>query len=304
MEMDPETMNTESHIKLAMSGEAFSRELTLKKTLEFTRMHGIRYFELWAQNCESNGGSLHPRLFVNRDIQKTFQLFNNFEVQVACVAFGGAFHQEIVADETLYVNELIRAIEIAEKLNARFVNHYVNLISPQVDIDFDILDRYFSKPIKRAEELGIVLVLENEAHDVTHSPENVLTIIRHFNSDHFKANFDVTNFYQASNEAFPYAYQVLKDDIRYVHIKNGCLYHPDAGHQAEWKGGQMSGYHSAHSIYYTLPDQGAVNVIGLINRLKQDHYNGFLTLEPHSTLKNVMAYYEIAIPLMQILGIE
>lgn len=302
--MDPETMKTESHITLTMSGEALSRELTLDKALELTRMYDIRYFELWAQNCESDGGSLHPRLFVNRDIQKTSQLFNDFEVQVACVAFGGAFHQEIVADETLYINELIRAIEVAEKLNARFVNHYVNLISPQMEIDFDVLDRYFSKPIKRAEELGVVLVLENEAHDVTHTPENVLTIIRHFNSDHFKSNLDATNFYQASNEAFPYSYQVLKDEIRYVHIKNGCLYDPDAGHLDAWKGGQMSGHHSAHSIFYTLPDQGAVNIIGLINRLKQDQYNGFITLEPHSTLENVMAYYEIAIPLMRSLGIR
>jgi sugar phosphate isomerase/epimerase len=302
--MDSETMRTESHIKLAMSGEALSQDLTLEKALELTRMHDFRYFELWAQNCVSNGGSLHPRLFVNRDIHKTAQLFYNSEVQVACVAFGGAFHQEIVTDETLYVHELIRAIEIAAALNAQLVNHYVNLVSPQFEIDFDVLDRYFSKPIKRAEELGIVLVLENEAHDVTHTPENVLSIIRHFNSDHFKSNLDATNFYQASIEAFPYSYQVLKDEIRYVHIKNGCLFDPDAGHLDAWKGGQMSGYHSDHSIYYTLPDQGAVNITGLINRLKQDQYSGFITLEPHSTLENVMAYYEIAIPLMRSLGIS
>jgi sugar phosphate isomerase/epimerase len=290
-------------IKLTMSGEALSYALSLDKALEFTRSQDIRYFELWAQNCEHLSGKIHPRLYRNRDITKTKKQLSAAGVSVACVAFGGAFHQEIVDDQALYSQELIRAIEIAADLGAGLVNHYVNLISPQFEIDFSILDCYFLEALRRAEQLGIVMVLENEAHDITHTPDKVMQIINHFNSGHFRSNFDATNFYQAGIEAFPNAYEFLKDVIRYVHIKNGCIYEPEAGHRDVWKGGKMSGYLSDQWIYYTLPDQGAVNIVGLINKLKSDNYDGFLTLEPHSNLENVISYYVTAIPLMRELGI-
>ena len=290
-------------IKLTMSGEALSHELSLEKALELTRSHDIHYFELWAQNCEPVCGNVHPRLYLNRDIPKAKKQLADVGVEVACVAFGGAFHQEIVDDHAFYSRELIRTIEIAADLRAGFVNHYINLISPQFEIEFDVLDRYLLDALRRAEQLGVVMVLENEAHDITHTPEKVLQIINHFSSDHFRLNLDSTNFYQAGVEAFPHAYEVLKDVIRYVHIKNGCIFNPEAGHLDAWKGGKMSGHLSNHQIYYTLPDQGAVNIVGLINKLRSDAYNGFLTLEPHSSLENVISYYDVAIPFMRESGI-
>jgi len=291
-------------IKLTMSGEALSYELSLDKALALTRSHDIHYFELWAQNCEPVSGKTHPRLYLNRDIAKAKKQFVNVGVSVACVAFGGAFHQEIVDDHAFYSQELIRAIDVAAELGAGFVNHYINLISPQFEIEFGVLDRYLLHALRRAEELDIVMVLENEAHDITHTPEKVLQIIDYFNSDHFRSNLDATNFYQAGCEAFPYAYEILKHVIGYVHIKNGCIYMPEAGHLDVWKGGRMSGHLTNQWIYYTLPDQGAVNIVGLINKLKSDAYDGFLTLEPHSSLDNVISYYDTAIPLLRELGID
>lgn len=301
--MESKNLQKSGNIKLTMSGEALSYELSLDKALELTQSHDIHYFELWAQNCESISGNIHPRLYRDRDIQKTKKQFSDAGVSVACVAFGGAFHQEIVTSHALYSHELIRAIEVADDLGAGFVNHYINLISPQFDIDFGVLDCYLLKALKRAEQLGVVMVLENEAHDISHTPDKVLQIINHYDSECFRSNLDATNFYQAGVEAFPYAYEVLKNVVRYIHIKNGCIYMPEAGHIDAWKGGKMSGHLSNQWIYYTLPDQGAVNIVGLINKLKSDDYDGFLTLEPHSNLKNVISYYDTAIPLMRELGI-
>src|SRR5690606_25411744 len=150
------------------------------------------------------------------------------------------------------------------------VNHYCNLVSPGFQLDFDILKRYLTRPLKRAEELGVTLVLENEAHDVTHRPENVWKIVDYFRSTHFRTNFDVTNYYQASNEAFPYAYEIVKDIIGYVHIKNGRITDYKIDALSPWLGGKMSGFNDRHHIVYTPPTAGAVNVIGLLDRLKQD----------------------------------
>lgn len=289
-------------MKLTMSGEVLSHTLPLDRAIEITRSFGIRNFELWAQNCEALSADCHQRLYKDRDITRAKKKFADSGIHVACVAFGGAFHQEITSDEDLYNRELIRAIEVAHELGAEFVNHYCNLIAPQFELDFNVLDRYYSRPLKRAEELGVVMVLENEAHDMTHTPENVLEIIDHFNSRNFRSNLDATNFYQAGNEAFPYAYECLKEVIAYVHIKNGCIYTPDHGENDAWKGGKMSGHLSGQQIHYTLPMLGAVNISGLLAQLNFDNYSGFVTLEPHSTLENVLDYYKVAIPFIKGLG--
>jgi sugar phosphate isomerase/epimerase len=284
-------------MKLTMSGEVLSHTLPLQKALEITASFNIRNFELWAQNCEPLSSGCHDRLYRDRDLHKAGQQFKEMGIHVACVAFGGAFHREIASDVGVYTGELVRAIRIAADLGAELVNHYCNLVAPQFDLDLDALDRYYSGPLKVAEELGITLVLENEAHDMTHTPENVLAIIEHFNSANFRSNLDATNFYQAGNEAFPYCYELLKDVIAYVHIKNGCIYTPGRGLDERWLGGDMSGRLAGHKIYYTLPSQGAVNIIGLLERLQADGYAGYFTLEPHSVLENILPYYESAVPL-------
>ncbi|MBW7959546.1 MAG: sugar phosphate isomerase/epimerase [Candidatus Promineofilum sp.] len=283
-------------MRLTMSGEVFSHYLPLDRTLEITTSFRIRNFELWAKNIQPLSNSCHDRLYRDRDIEQAKKQFKASGVQIACVAFGGAFHQEVASDVGLYTSELIRAIEIAADLEAGLVNHYCNLIAPQFNLDFDILEHYWSAPLKRAETLGVTLVLENEAHDMTHTPENVLAIIEHFRSKNFRSNLDATNFYQAGNEAFPHCYEILRDVIAYVHIKNGCIF--DSGHEfdASWVGGKMSGHHAGRNIYYTLPTKGAVNMTGLLERLKADGYAGYITLEPHSNLTNTLAYYESAIP--------
>jgi sugar phosphate isomerase/epimerase len=285
-----------------MSGEVLSHTLPLEKAIEITKSFEICNFELWAQNCDALSSDCHQRLYKDRDIKKARKQFIDANIHVACVAFGGAFHQEIVANEKLYNQELIKAIEVAGEFGSEFVNHYCALIAPKFELDFSILDRYYSKPLKRAEELGVILVLENEAQDMAHTPENVLEIINHFNSKNFRSNLDATNFYQAGNEAFPFAYEFLKTVIAYIHIKNGCIYTPEHGHSDLWKGGKMSGHLSNQQICYTLPLLGAVNITGLLEQLKLDNYGGFITLEPHSTLENVLEYYKVTIPLFRELG--
>ena len=105
--------------------------------------------------------------------------------------------------------------------------------------------------------------MENEAHDITQSPEGMKTIVEHMNSEYFKTNFDATNYYQAGYEGFPYAYEVLKEYIVHVHIKNGCFYHPEFGHEKQCRGG----------------------------RLEKDGYTGFCTMEPHTTPEKCLDFY-------------
>ncbi len=64
----------------------------------------------------------------------------------------------------------------------------------------------------------------------------------------------------------------------------------------------MSGCSADYRILYTPPIESAVNVPGLLSRLKQDGYEGYIALEPHSSVENVLAYYQNAMPLLRSMG--
>ena len=109
-----------------------------------------------------------------------------------------------------------------------------------------------------------------------------------FDSPNFKTNFDATNYYHASCEAFPYAYELLREHIAYVHIKNGRLYRPGGFcPDTKWFGGAMT--MEPGTIYYCEAKDGVVNIDGLVHRLAADGYDYMCTLEPHTTRENAIA---------------
>ena len=169
------------------------------------------------------------------------KILEKYQIKAACVCFGAGFDKELAKDPELFSRELERAVEIAYELGAKVVNHYCYHVAMGPEISFSELEKYYGRAIRKAKQRKIYLALENEAHDITQSPEGMKTIVEHMNSEYFKTNFDATNYYQAGYEGFPYAYEVLKEYIVHVHIKNGCFYHPEFGHEKQCRGGKMTG---------------------------------------------------------------
>ena len=167
-----------------------------------------------------------------------------------------ALEQDLIKDwakiRNFFSRELERAVEIAYELGAKVVNHYCYHVAMGPEISFSELEKYYGRAIRKAKHRKIYLALENEAHDITQSPEGMKTIVEHMNSEYFKTNFDATNYYQAGYEGFPYAYEVLKEYIVHVHIKNGCFYHPEFGHEKQCRGGKMTGMFAGNDIYYPI----------------------------------------------------
>jgi sugar phosphate isomerase/epimerase len=186
-------------------------------------------------------------------------------------------------------------IRVAKELSEPFVNCYAYYFALGHDADIKSLVKVMKPIVDYAEEMEITVVLENEAHDASGTPEGMLKILKALNSDHFRTNFDATNYYHANIEPFPYAYELLKDYIAYIHLKNGCRFiqgiHPDYAKGAPFAPPNTSSY-----IFYTPLPYGAVNIEGLITRLKDDGYEGFCTLEPHvHTLDKLMEYYKVEV---------
>jgi len=105
---------------------------------------------------------------------------------------------------------------------------------------------------------GITLLHENEKEIYGDTAIRCLDIIESIGSDILKVTFDPANFVQCGEATYPYAYNMLKKYIEYVHIKD-ALENGSVVPAGEGEG------HVAH----------------ILAELKNTGYNGFLSLEPH-----------------------
>jgi len=270
-------------MKLGLNANTFAASDNMESVCGLANEFGIKYLELWATNLEKTDGSINRFAFKGTDIQKAKKVIADHGLLVCVIGFGCGLDRYFVNSPQLFSDELMRAIDIAAELGAKVINHYIDEIHPYPKLDYKYLDKFFKAPLEYAEKTGIIFALENEAHDITQSPLNMLALINHYDSKSFKTNFDATNYFQASCEGFPYAYEVLKEHIAYVHIKNGCRYNPEFCKDKEWLGGKMSRENTGTHIYYLEAKSGAVNIDGLLNRLFEDGYEGYCSLEPHTT---------------------
>jgi sugar phosphate isomerase/epimerase len=142
--------------------------------------------------------------------------------------------------------------------------------------------------LELAEQLNVTILLENEfdsaaldpaGTDITRRPEVVRELIEHVGSERFRTNFDPSNYNFAGVEPFPYAYEILRDVIAYVHVKDGHrLSELGPAHDEElWVRSR-----DFDRPYGWCPvGEGAVNWDGLLRALVRDGYDGFIGLEPH-----------------------
>lgn len=281
-------------MELAVSGEGLGSVYTLEEILKVIKNNGIRAIEIWPENIPVIEGKelVHKRFYANRDIEKARDILEQAGVRVACVCFGAGFVKELAENKELFSKELVRAVRTAHMLGAKIVNHYCYFVAMGDEYSVDELKGYYADAIKEAEKYKIYLALENEAHDITKDPNQMKKIVQAMDSEYFRTNYDATNYYQAGYEGFPYAYEVLKELIVHVHIKNGCVYHPEYGHREECLGGAMTGRHAGDYIYYPVASDGAVNIDGMIRRLHLDGYDGYCSLEPHTIPELCIEYYK------------
>ncbi|MCL2099380.1 MAG: sugar phosphate isomerase/epimerase [Oscillospiraceae bacterium] len=248
-------------MKIGFSGQALGDVMPFGGICDTAKKYNMTTCEIWPNNAEGSGEG-----YLGRDIKKLKRVAADKGVIIECVTFASGTN-----DSGAYVKLFCNAVETAAELGALRINHYCGHISKD-EADFDRMEKFWSEPLKLAEKHGIILALENEAHDATRTPDRMLKIIRHFNSKCFKTNLDATNYYEAHCDGFPDAYETLKDYIGYVHLKNARR-HPDG------------------FSYVPIPE-GAVHIAGILLKIAEDRsYDGLCSLEPHVKPELVEAYY-------------
>jgi len=286
---------------LGISGQALGTTRTLAEILELLRRLDVRWIELWPPNLE--GGTAAGRGFEHKDVGRAKEILREYGIGVACVTMPGAFVEEMVEDADAYLAALKTAVDVAKALGAHLVNSYCFHWALGHGADIGPFVQMLRPAADYAGDKGVALVLENEAHDASGTVEGMLRILEGVGSEAFKANFDPTNYYQAGEEPFPYAYRRLKDYIGYVHLKNGCLHDP-AAHNEVGRGGTMPKLGGDQHIHYCPLPEGAANIEGLLTQLREDRYEGFCTLEPHVPPEHVERFYRVEVSYLRGRGVH
>jgi sugar phosphate isomerase/epimerase len=279
-------------MKLAINGQQLSATHSLSQILDVLDSHGVKAIELWPWNIPGGGTPEEDERFEKRDVAGAAKLLKERGFECVCVTLGfwAAPLCFAAGGGARYTEALKGAVDAAELLGATLVNTY------NVGIPLSIWGDAAKPAAAYAASKGIVITLENEAHDDSALPENVTAVCERVNSPGLGTQYDPCNYYHGNVEPFPHAYEVIKKHIRYVHLKGGCHYHVE--NPSIHQGSTMRESTRDFIGYVPLPD-AAFNVEAIVRALKRDGYQGWVSLEPHVSEENVLEFYKVEIPYLQ-----
>ena len=278
-------------MKMALNGQMLAREHSLSEALEFVKSYGLDAMEIWPQNLAGGSTPEEKERYETKDVEGAKAAYAAAGMNCACVTLG--FNAIRVCTSSGGIANataaLAGAVDTAVALGAPVVNCYLAHMPPAA----------FIEAMKPAAEYAgtrdVVIVLENEAHDESGLVPDVLRILQAVASPNFKTQYDPCNYYHAYEEPYPYAYELLKDYIGYVHLKGSIHWSED------WKcfkGGLMRGRRDAWIGYVALPD-AAFNVERILERITADRYEGYVTLEPHVPSTALRDIFDIEVPYLK-----
>jgi sugar phosphate isomerase/epimerase len=168
----------------------------------------------------------------------------------------------ITDEEGFQIQKLMldRLCQIAKLLDCRYIRIFSFYIPK--DAAVDAYKKEVIRKIKEfaaiAEKHNIILVHENEKDIYGDIARRCHDILKGVASPHFKAIFDFANFVQCGEDTKE-CYELLKDEIVYIHIKDAVT-----------KDNQN-----------VVCGTGEGKIEEILSRAIRSGYEGFLTLEPH-----------------------
>lgn len=226
----------------------FSDEIDKSIDIQFKVLNklNIRYFE--PRGIDGKNISL-----LTLDEAKELKIKMD-KAKVKASSIGSPIGKVDIKDATKDFELFKHIVEVSKILDCKFIRMFSFYNA------YDSKDEVISalkKMTDYAEKENIVLLHENEKDIYGDTAERCFEILEAVNSDNFKAVFDPANFVQCGEDTIK-AFDMLKKYVAYMHIKDSR----DDG---------------------TIVPAGAGigNIKYIIDELKKDGYDGFLSLEPH-----------------------
>lgn len=240
--------------KFILSAFADEIDSDLKTQMDVLEQHSIHYIEMRGVNGQ---GLVNYSI---EDVKKIKQELDNRGFAIS--AIGSPLGKIKITDDFKPHMDLFKhTIEIAHILETKYIRMFSFYIpkeeAPSVYRD-EVMERW-SRFIDEAKGSNLMLLHENEKGIYGDTPERCLDLLKTMDCNYLKAVFDPANFVQCDVITYPDAFELLKDYVVYLHIKDAKF--------------------SDHSVVPSGQGDGMIKEI--LTDLYNNNFEGFLSLEPH-----------------------
>ena len=196
----------------------------------------------------------------DEQVNKAVELLQQHQITVACLGspIGKYPIQDAMETEVSKLRRLGSIAPLLGTKNVRLFSYY-----PQGDVtEAQIQEaiRRLQQLVEEAEQLDLILLLENEKGLVGDTPERMVRILEAFDTPRLRFIWDPANFVQCkvTNQVDEW-WDALSPHIGYIHIKDAYL--------------------EDNTVCPAGDGDGQVDK--LLQKLHETKYNGVLSLEPH-----------------------
>ncbi len=234
----------------------FSDEISESVDTQFEVLNklGIRYFE--ARGIDGKNISL----LTDDEVKSLKGKMERFHIQVSSI---GSPVGKIKLEEPFKEHYLMfkNVVKIAKDLGSKYIrmfSFYHEGGAEWTKEERALVIKRLQMLIDYAKEQGVILLHENEKDVYGDTVERVLDLMQELSCEHFKVVFDPANFVQCQQDT-KYAYEMLKDYMEYMHIKD-----------ARFEDDKV-----------VPAGEGDGNIPYIVEQLLNGGYDGFFSMEPH-----------------------
>ncbi|OGF48180.1 MAG: hypothetical protein A2452_04125 [Candidatus Firestonebacteria bacterium RIFOXYC2_FULL_39_67] len=250
--------------KLAVFTDEVSQDV--KEVAAFCRKWKIEAVEI---RTLMNKG---PYNFSKPEIKTIKSVLNDSGIKVCSIA--GPFFKCTIDNKKEYnehIDILKNCIDLAGATGTKIIRGFTFWRTGIAEEQLDHVLEYFPEPIKLIKGAKMTLAIENEPATFVGCARMLKVFLDKVNSPVVKAIWDPGNeIYDIDGIApFPNGYRLVKDKIVHIHLKDAV----------------RIGYEG--KIACVPMGEGEVNYWGQLKALKEDGYNGYISLETHWRKKNM-----------------
>lgn len=240
-----------NNIKISGFADEIANDIT--EQVELLNKLGVKYIEFRSAN------SLGVSSYTNEQAEKLMEYLGENDIKIS--ALGSPIGKIKITDDFEPHFELFKhTVELTKIFGTKYIrmfSFYIPENENPADYSEEVLKRLHAF-VDYAKENDVVLLHENEKGIYGDNAERCLDLFKELYCDNFKCTFDFANFVQVGQDTLE-AYELLKDYVEYVHIKDARF-----------------------SDQVVVPaGEGDGNVETILRKLDEKGYEGFLSLEPH-----------------------
>ncbi|WP_240415369.1 sugar phosphate isomerase/epimerase family protein [Paenibacillus periandrae] len=277
----------------------------MKTSLSVWSCHKYFYDKTWTnadfihfvgQQTKADGIELLHRFWhPETDTPQVEKALQQEGLEIACVGASNNFALPDAASRQEQLNHIIESVDIAARFGAKVVRVFSG--NQQDGVAYDEARYWIIEGLKAAADYAssknVVLCLENHGLFAGKS-EQVRSIIREVDSFALRSTFDMGNFMlvdENPNDAF----EQLQSVVAHVHCKDFIKVGEDF---------QGESYASLSGDKYagTIIGEGSVDLRHLLGRLKENGYDGWLTVEFEGNAEQKAGSIQSIDHLKQLLG--